>query len=156
MRWGTFVAWDVSEIEWGSLPDWILAAAAVVGLATVAVALRDHQSRERDRIRQYAANVGVSAVKRQGKLTLRVKVTNGNTSAIYNGIVTVYFVVAGPPGGDPQPKKLHLDVLHPGSWEHSEPLAGPWIASLAEFRFTDGNGRRWLRDSTGKLRPSST
>ena len=137
-----------SDLRLGSAGEVVTAIVALIGLGTVVLGWRDY-------VHRYAANVGISVDKAQRSAALKVEITNGNASPIYRCVVKVFFLTTGDLGHAPITLQPGVGgVLHPGPWPYEQRMDRQQIPDVAEIRFTDGNGRRWVRDSAGNLRVS--
>ncbi|WP_030442575.1 sugar ABC transporter substrate-binding protein [Actinoplanes subtropicus] len=144
-----------TAVDWGDLPTWLSAVAALSALAFAAVAVV--VARRSLRIESRRDQVAVEASRRAQAILvsawcdeLGLRVRNASHSPVYQARLTVVDLA------EPEAAPLHhvrADVLPPGAEATSHPAAVPGTAEPRVLvTFTDAAGVRWHRDAYGRLR----
>jgi hypothetical protein len=161
-----------SDVDWGSVPDWIAgvgSALAFIGFATAFVwevrkrrqddAKRrqdDERAAEeaRDALKRYARLV-LMKVSRGSETQLRLTINNASSGPIIDVVTTVWVRIEGP---SRELREVALDRRSPDATELGAGDSGEvwlWFADgeripqeqefVPQIEFTDCNGNRWRR-----------
>jgi len=156
-------------VEWGSVPDWIAAiGTSFAFVAALYVIFRDHQAQRRRQNEEDArqarlvlswvdafetAEVVATEHGLKPRHRFEVVIHNASSEPIIDCLAEVW-IDTDEISKDIATSRVqrHKHIIPPGNYREAVQLAPDWATrAVASIAFTDGNGRRWLRNANNEL-----